>query len=74
MFVKDQGLMTYLAAHFGFRNAIAADELDITVTTFIVDPAHRYEEKLDIERVTFVEGYDMSHIYDHYHGHHHEHK
>lgn len=66
MLVSDPGLMTYLLHR-------EDKELDAYVYNFSVDPAHRDEQEIKLEKLVSVQGYDMSHAYDHHHGHHHGH-
>ena len=73
--VTDPGLVAYLVAHFDLEEAQDSipEELDAHVLSFTVDPLHRTDKPIAVERIVSVHGYDMSHLYDHNHGQHHDH-
>jgi len=76
--VTDPGLLSYLVAHFKSEEDEDRDfipeELDAHVLCFTVEPLHRADKSVTVERIVSVQGYDMSHLYDHHHGQHHIHE
>lgn len=72
LFVTDPGLISYLQQHFSASDT-ELEELDLHVLKFVVEPAHRTEKLIEMEQITGVTGYDMTHAHDHHHGHHHGH-
>lgn len=49
----------------------AENPAKVTVTRLHVDHLHRNETDVDLEKITFISGVDMKHLYDHHHHHHH---
>jgi len=75
LIVTDPGLSAYLIAHFEPDDAQKIpEELDAHVYSFTIEPLHRSDKLVTVERIVSVQGYDMSHLYDHHHGQHHIHE
>lgn len=68
--VHHKYVIDYLNEHFNKSE----DSLNVNVMHIHIDPLHRIDKEIDIEKITHIEGLDMKHLYDKHHGKHHIHK
>lgn len=68
--VSDDGIRDYLRYYFTEN---PEEPLKLMLTVVPVDAVHRNESSFTASRITKLEGYDLTHLYDHHHGHHHTH-
>lgn len=67
LFVTREYIQKYLTKYFESNT----DPLSVYVTKVTVDPLHRVDKEVSLEKITKIKGVDMKHLYDTHHGHHH---
>lgn len=70
LFVTDAQVIADLQDHFATDDP---EPLDVIVERVSVEKLHRDGSDYHVERVIFIEGIDMSHLYDHHRNKHHVH-
>jgi len=68
--VRDDRMVKYLREHF---DSDEAAPLKVHILLFEIDPAHRVDKPFVLEKITHLEGFDLTHEHDQHHGHHHQH-
>lgn len=72
VYVKDPGLIEYLQDYYTpVKDGSDPEPLNLWLNTYTVDTLHRDEHEVTLQQITSVDGYDLSHLYDHHHNHHH---